>query len=145
MITCVLREILDNLPEEAKDSYRGHARNAEVDWQPFLRLLNNKTTQGDLSVLRKLRDYLWRQAKAVQPGETQFHLSKLMKKQALIQIKVAEDTGSGLVTINRMVNNTLQRADFRVMERLCEYLELDSLEDLLDTGGLLVWIKESEG
>ena len=145
MITCTLKQILDDLPDEAKDSYRGHARNAGVEWQLFLRLLNHRSQAVDLEALRKIRRYLAEQTGAVQPGETQFHLGPLLKERGIIRDKLAAGTGKqNLVTFSRMANNTMQRADFGVMESICEFLELDSLEELLDTGGLLVWTKSSD-
>jgi DNA-binding Xre family transcriptional regulator len=142
-ITCTLKQILDDLPpQKPKVSLRAHARNAEVDWQVFLRMLYNRNNAADLEVLRKLRAYLATRTDAVQPGETRFHLAELMKEKKLIRDKLVEGTGKqNLVTFSRMSNNTMQRADFGVMEALCEFLELDSLEQLLDTGGLLVWTK----
>ncbi len=145
MITCTLKQILDDLPAEAKDSYRGHARNTDIEWQLFLRLLNNRTSAADLESLRKLRAYLANRTGAVQPGETRFHLKALLEERKIIREKLAEGTGKkNLVTFSRMANNTMQRADFAVMESICEFLKLDSLEQLLDTGGLLVWTKSTD-
>ena len=145
MITCTLKQQLENLPPEAKNSKRGHARAADVEWQLFLRLLHNRNTAVDLEALRKIRRYLAERTDAVQPGETVFHLKKLLEARGIIREKLAEGTGKrNLVTFSRMANNTMQRADFGVMEAICEFLKLDSLEELLDTGGLLVWTKSSD-
>jgi DNA-binding Xre family transcriptional regulator len=145
LITCALKQILDGLPDEAKGSYRGHARAAGVEWQLFLRLLNHRSRAVDLEALRKIRQYLAEQTNAVQPGETRFHLGQLLEERKIIRDKLAAGTGKkNLVTFSRMANNTMQRADFGVMEAICEFLQLDSLEELLDTGGLLVWIKSSD-
>lgn len=142
MITCTLKQILDDLPAEAKASYRAHARNAGVEWQLFLRLLHNRTNAVTLEELHKVRTYLADRTEAVQPGETRFHLKELLEERGIIREKLAEGTGKkNYVTFSRMANNTLMRADFTVMESLCEFLELDNLEQLFSTGGLLVWTK----
>jgi len=65
-----------------------------------------------------------------------------MKERGYTRDKLIEGIQKkNTATISRMVNNTLQRADFGMMEALCEFMRLDSLDQLLDTGGLLVWEK----
>jgi DNA-binding Xre family transcriptional regulator len=140
MIRCNLDQLLANLPDEAKDSLRGHARAAGIDWAAFSRLRHNRLSAVELKTLRQLRAYL-----NLPAGETRFHLAELMKERGMIRDELAEGTGkANFSTFSRMTNNTVQRANFKVMEGLCEFLKLDSLEQLLDTGGLLVWEKDGE-
>jgi hypothetical protein len=44
--------------------------------------------------------------------------------------------------IGNGIENMMRFVDFSVTDRLYVYLELTSLEELLDTGGLLIWRKD---
>jgi len=78
------------------------------------------------------------------PGETRWRLGGILAERGISRQQLAAGAGKqNYVTFSRMANNTLLRADFAVMESLCEFLELDSLEQLLDTGGLLVWERDN--
>jgi len=124
-------------------SYREHARNAGVDWQVFLRLLHNKVGQVDLITLQRLRDYLSEAGAAIKPGETRFYLGRILKERGLTQRGLAKGMGKSTeATVNRAVNNTLRRVSFRTMAEWGAYLELDSLEELFDSGGLLEWKRQ---
>ena len=146
MITCILKQILDELPpQKPKVSLAAHAEAAGVDWQVFLRMLHNRNTAATLESVDKLRAYLADKTDRIQPGETRFHLAELMKERGYTREKLLEGLQKkSTYTISRMANNTLIRADFGVMEALCEFMQLDSLDQLLDTGGLLVWSKSSD-
>ncbi|MCG3212512.1 MAG: hypothetical protein FOGNACKC_06182 [Anaerolineae bacterium] len=129
MIKCNLDQLLDK-----KISCRAHARKAGLDWPALSRLLHNQVGRVNLATLRKLQLYLHL------PGETRWRLGDILTDRGISRQQLAAGTGKqNYVTFSRMANNTLLRADFAVMESLCEFLELDSLEQLLDTGGLLVW------
>jgi len=129
MIKCNLDQLLGK-----NISYRAHPRNAGMDWPALSRLLHNRVCRVNLVTLRKLQAYL------NLPGETRWRLDDILTERGITRKQLAEGTGKkNYVTFSRMANNALLRADFAVIESLCEFLELDSLEQLLDTGGLLVW------
>lgn len=133
MIKCNVDQLLDK-----KMSYRAHARNAGLDWPALSRLLHNQVGRVNLATLRKLQLYLHL------PGETRWRLGGILAERGISRQQLAAGAGKqNYVTFSRMANNTLLRADFAVMESLCEFLELDSLEQLLDTGGLLVWERDN--
>lgn len=47
------------------------------------------------------------------------------KDPRLSQRKLAEETGLGLATVNRLFNNTFDRVDRRTIETLCDYFKRD--------------------
>jgi DNA-binding Xre family transcriptional regulator len=67
------------------------------------------------------------------------HLKARLEERGLTQAAVSAGSGVNYVTINRMANDNMQHIDHSVLDRLCRYLELVSLEELLETGGLMVW------
>lgn len=142
MIYCQLKEILANLPETEQASYRAHARQTGVGWQQFWMLLHNESGRVSLKNLQKIRDYLAPRTERITPGQIRFYLDSLIEARGLTQTRVSAEAGVSFVTVNRIANNLMRYTDFDVMDRLCAYLELDSLEQLLDTGELLVWREE---
>ena len=139
MIYCQLKDILEGLPKDKSDSYRAHARNVDVGWQQFWMLLHNGTGRVSLKNLQQIRDYLALCTNQVTPGSMRFCLDDRMKERGLTQMQVSEGAGVSYVSVNRIVNNMMKFVDFSVTDRLYVYLELTSLEELLDTGGLLIW------
>jgi DNA-binding Xre family transcriptional regulator len=135
-----LVDILDKLPEEAKESsYHAYAEQTGLGWQQFWQMLRNKTDRTKLKNLQKVRDYLAPLSDEITPGQVRLYLDEIIEARGLTQTAVSEESGVNYVTINRMANNLMRFIDYSVLDRLYLYLELDSLDDLLDTGGLLVW------
>jgi DNA-binding Xre family transcriptional regulator len=86
-----------------------------------------------------LSEILFNGIKFAQMGKTHRPDRSTLDKRGLTRSEVAKGAGYHPGTVGRIANNTMQRIDFDVVGRLCISLEPESLEDLLDTGGLLVW------
>jgi DNA-binding Xre family transcriptional regulator len=139
-----MKEILDNMPEDERDSYRAHSRAAGIGWQQFWQLLHNDGVRVSLKNLQKARDYLARRTNEVTPGPIKWHFSELIKEYGVSQKDVFEGTGVSYLTVNRLANGLMQSVNFDIMNKFYIYFELDDLEKLLDTGGLVAW-KENDG
>jgi putative transcriptional regulator len=59
------------------------------------------------------------------------HLSRFLGEKRLKVMDVSRDTGINKGTIYRLYNETAERVDFEVIDKLCAYLECD-VGDLLE-------------
>lgn len=53
------------------------------------------------------------------------HLSRLLGERKLKISDVARDTGINRGTLTRLYHETAERIDFEVLEKLCEYLQVE--------------------
>lgn len=53
------------------------------------------------------------------------HLSRLLGERKLKISDVARDTGINRGTLTRLYHETAERIDFEVLEKLCEYFEVE--------------------
>lgn len=103
----------------------------------FNRLATDQAKGIHRLVLDKLRAYFGR------PGQTRLHLDSLMAGRGLTEMALSRAAGVHPTTLKLMKSDLLDDYDFDVLDRLCVYFQVRSLEELLDTGGVLVW--EPEG
>jgi DNA-binding Xre family transcriptional regulator len=62
-----------------------------------------------------------------------------MAQRGLTDMALSQMAGLHPATVRLMANDLLRNYDFGVLDRLCAALKLGSLEELLDTGGVLAW------
>jgi DNA-binding Xre family transcriptional regulator len=121
------------LDEREKIIQEAAAQAIGVGKATFNRLATDQAKGVSREVLDKLRAYFGL------GGQTRLRLAALMAERDLTDMALSQAAGVHPTTVKLMVNDLLDNYDFDVLDRLCAYFQAQSLEELLDTGGVLTW------
>jgi DNA-binding Xre family transcriptional regulator len=72
-------------------------------------------------------------------GQTRLRLDSLMTERGLTDMTLSRAAGVHPTTVKLIANDLPATYDFSVLARLCAFFQLPSLEELLDSGGVLAW------
>lgn len=122
------------LEERQKIRQEEAAKATGIGKATFNRLATDQAKGIHRPVLDKLRAYFGLS------GQTHLHLDRLMAAAGQTDLMALSRAAAvHPTTLKLMVNDLLDDYDFDVLDRLCAYFQVESLEELLDTGGVLAW------
>ncbi len=122
--------------ENRRITQRQAAKEIGISIRTLERLIHNRVERIERGDLEKVRTYFGR------PGEVKIHLGDLIKAAGVTYDEVAQNTGYSIHTISRCVMDDIDRIEMPVMAGFCKHFQLDDLEQLIDTGGVFVWMSE---